>query len=66
MTRAYIDNTNATEPPGGRRHNPSLTRETLLPPEQGLERPAKTARNAAPARKKKPASSGRRVSSCAK
>jgi hypothetical protein len=73
MTRAYTDNTNAAEPPGGKRHDPSLGRENLLPPEQGLERPArtKTARKTRTAqnktsRKKKPASSGRRVSSRAK
>lgn len=66
MTRAYTDNTNAAEPPGGKRHAPSLGRENLLPPEQGLERPAKTTRKAKIAGKKKPASSGRRVSPRAK
>jgi hypothetical protein len=65
MTRAYTDNTNAAEPPGGKRHNPSLARESLLPPEQGLERQArsKSGRNAKTIRKRKPTSSGRRISS---
>jgi hypothetical protein len=65
MTRAYTDNTNAADPPGGKRHNPSHARETLLPPEQGFEKTAstKTVRKTKTAGKKKPASSGRRVSS---
>lgn len=61
MIRAYTDNTNAADPPGGKRHNPSLARETLLPPEQGFEKTSRTNTN-----RKKPAPSERGTGSRAK
>ncbi|MCC7252839.1 hypothetical protein [Hyphomicrobium sp.] len=53
MTKAYTDNTNASDPPGGKRHNPAFHPDSKLPPEQGLEPPRP--------RKRKPASGARRA-----
>lgn len=54
MAKAYTDNTNAADPPGGKRHNPSIGADDELPPERGL----KTAGDDSgpPAKKRKPAS----------
>lgn len=41
MTKTYVDNTNASDPPGGKRHNVSFDAESKLPTEQGDEKATK-------------------------
>lgn len=47
MAKAYTDNTNASDPPGSKRHNPSFDAESELPSEQGLDEASKKKRKTA-------------------
>jgi hypothetical protein len=57
MTKGYTNNTLATNPPGGKRHNPTVAPDDRLPTERGREDEPK---------RKKSASSKRRAADSAR